>query len=357
MAEKQKTFPAILLRWYQFHHRKMPWRKTRDPYCIWISEIMLQQTTVQAVIPYYEKWMIRFPGLEVLARASAQDVLKAWQGLGYYRRAKNIHKASRIFVEVYEGKIPSDYEELRKVPGFGPYTTAAVLSIAFDLPYPAIDANARRVWMRLSGLRKRSSPQVDQAIQKFIIPHAPNKQPGLFNQAVMELGALVCKPKNPLCHACPVTPFCKAFETGEQEIIPIPKKMNYRRIEAVVAIIEERGRYLIQKRPPEGLLADLWEFPGGKRKPSETLEDALRRELKEELGADVETIVRLTSVKHAYTQFRVTLHAFFCTLKHLPPLSKKRHRWVNLKGMKRYPFPSGSAKIIKFLETMSDDKS
>ena len=356
MAEEKKTLAQRLLLWYQSHHRQLPWRDSRDPYRIWISEIMLQQTTVQTVVPYFEKWMIRFPDIETLSKASQQDVLKAWQGLGYYQRVKNIHKTSRIVMERFEGRIPSDYQDLREMPGFGPYTAAAVLSMAFNEPYPAVDANIRRVWMRLEGIKKRPGPQIDPFIKKRLLSHMPRTRPGIFNQASMELGALVCKSKNPQCLVCPLTPFCKAFEKGEQEVIPLPVKRSYKNIEAVVAIIEKRGRYLIQKRPSRGLLADLWEFPGGKKKPSETLEEALRREVREELGAEIAACTRFVSIKHAYTRFRVTLHAFFCVLENLPPLFPERHRWVSLEGMKNYPFPSGSVKVIKHLEASSEGR-
>jgi A/G-specific adenine glycosylase len=253
-------------------------------------------------------------------------------------------------VEKLEGKIPDDFDILKKIPGFGPYTTAAVMSIAFEKPYPVIDANVRRVWMRLMGIRQQASPQVDASIKKFMEPFLPQTKMGLFNQAVMELGALICRSKNPMCLLCPVQEFCRAFEKGEQEIIPRPQKRSYRKIEAVIGLVKKRDKYLIQKRPPKGLMADLWEFPGGKKKPGETLEEALSREIKEELRADVDSAELLTSVKHAYTQFQVTLYAFSCTLQGLPPLPRDKYRWVSLKAMKHYPFPSGSAKIIQFLE-------
>jgi A/G-specific adenine glycosylase len=253
-------------------------------------------------------------------------------------------------VDKFKGKIPDDYATLRKIPGFGPYTTAAVLSIAYDKPHPVIDANVRRVWMRLMGLRQQASPQADTAIKRFMLPFLPQAKMGLFNQAMMELGALICRSKNPMCLLCPVQVFCRAFEKGEQEIIPLPRKQSYSKIEAVIALIKKQDKYLIQKRPPKGLMADLWEFPGGKKEPGETLEEALYREIKEELRAEVATAELLTSVKHAYTQFQVTLHAFSCTLKGFTPLPREKYRWVSLRAMKRYPFPSGSAKIIQFLQ-------
>ena len=344
------AFQKKLFRWYERHHRTLPWRDCVDPYKIWISEVMLQQTTVQAVLPYYANWIKTFPRVKDLSQAPLQKVLKTWQGLGYYQRAKNLHKASRIIMEKFKGQIPQEYEELKKLPGFGPYITAAVLSLAFDQPFPVVDANVRRVLMRLKGARGEANPKNDKKLLGFLSPYFPQKKTGVFNQAMMELGALVCRPKNPSCLLCPLNDFCQAFKDGKQEVIPLPKKRNYRRIEAVVAIIRKNGKLLIQKRPPKGLLADLWEFPGGKRKSGETLEEALHREIMEELHTEVQAEKFLIRVQHAYTQFQVTLYAYECRLKNMPRLNKNLHRWVTLRDMKHYPFPSGSAKIIKHME-------
>lgn len=354
--DTQTEFSRRILQWYSAHHRKLPWRKTHDPYKIWISEIMLQQTTVPAVIPYYKQWMTQFPDMQTLSASSFQKVLKAWQGLGYYQRAKNLHKASRIFMDEYKGKIPKEYKKLIKLPGFGPYTTAAVLSIAYNKPFPVIDANVRRVWMRIMGLTKESNPKVDKDILRFMKPYLSTEKMGIFNQAVMELGSLVCRSKNPLCLLCPVQEYCKAYVMGEQEIIPRPQKRSYHKVEAVIGVMENQGKYLIQKRPPTGLLSDLWEFPGGKRHNNETLKQALHREIKEELGVEIDRIQYLTQVKHAYTQFQVRLYAFLCLPKTNPSFSKDGYRWVTLKGMKKYPFPSGSAKIIQFLEKREKER-
>jgi len=352
MSEKSgpsSGFTKELLRWYRRHHRNLPWRGTSDPYAIWVSEIMLQQTTVQTVIPYYEKWLALFPDLGSLAQAPLKKALKAWQGLGYYARARNMRQAAQVLVERHNGRFPSRYEELRKLPGFGPYTTAAVLSIVFDLPYPVLDANVRRVVMRVARMSGRPGAGKDKLIMKRLHGWIPLKKPGLFNQAMMELGALVCTPRSPLCLLCPVSNFCRACETGEQEVIPSPKKRSVTNIEAVVGIICKDGKYLIQKRPSSGLLADLWEFPGGKREPGETLVEALRRELREELGVEVAAARPLISVRHAYTRFRVRLHAYECRLKADPKPDPKRRRWVSLRALRRYPFPSGSARIVDHL--------
>ncbi len=346
------VFRRKLLAWYRAHRRDLPWRGSRDPYRIWISEVMLQQTTVSAVIPYFQRWMERFPDVASLSRASLQEVLRAWQGLGYYRRARNLHQAARTIVSEHEGRIPVDYATLRSLPGFGPYTTAAVLSIAFSRPFPVVDANVRRVGMRLIGLRgEAATPRDDQTLLAYLEPMLPSRNPGAFNQALMELGALVCRAKNPACLICPLSEFCRAYARGEQEIIPRPRRRISIRLEAVIGIIREGDRYLIQKRPDSGLLAGLWEFPGGKLEPNEAPEQALRRELREELGVDMNDADYLTTVEHAYTQFRVRLHAYVCRLSRRPKLKRDTHRWVTLSGMRRYPFASGSVRIIKRLES------
>ena len=356
MSEKSDPSPGFtkhLLRWYGRHHRDLPWRGTSNPYRIWISEVMLQQTTVQAVIPYYEKWLTLFPDLGSLARTPLRKVLKVWQGLGYYARARHLRQAAQVLVKCYNGRFPRRYEELRKLPGFGPYTTAAVLSMVFDLPYPVLDANVRRVVMRLARISGRAGAGKDKLIMKRLHGWIPLKKPGLFNQAVMELGALVCTPRSPLCLLCPVSHFCRAYEAGEQEVIPSPKKRSVTNIEAVAGIIRKDGKYLIQKRPSSGLLADLWEFPGGKREPGKTLVEALRRELREELGIEVAAARPLITVRHAYTRFRVRLHAYECRLKSDPKTDPKRLRWVSLRALRRYPFPSGSARIVDKLTELS----
>ncbi len=345
------VFRRKLLGWYRAHRRDLPWRASRDPYRIWISEVMLQQTTVAAVIPYFLHWMERFPDIEKLSRASLQEVLTAWQGLGYYQRARNLHRAARIIVSEHEGCIPDDYDSLRSLPGFGPYTTAAVLSIAYDLPFLAMDANLRRVGMRLVGLRGESAPRHDRTLSAYLEPYLPSRNPGTFNQALMELGAQVCRARNPACLICPLIEFCRAYALGEQEIIPRPRRRTTIHLEAVIGVIREGDRFLIQKRPDTGLLAGLWEFPGGKLKPGETPEQALRRELREELGVDLDDTDYLTTVEHTYTQFRVTLHAYACRLRQRPKLNLDKRRWVTLSGMRRFPFASGSVRIIRKLRS------
>ncbi len=345
-----RLFSRRLLGWYRGHRRALPWRATRDPYRIWVSEVMLQQTTVQAVIPYYKRWLRLFPDVRTLARASRQKVLRAWQGLGYYDRARNLHDAARTLVRKFAGRLPDDLGRLRSLPGLGPYTAAAVASIAFDRPCPVLDANVRRVVMRLENIPAPVGPRTDRIILEFLAARLPRRRAGDFNQAVMELGALVCKPRNPLCLLCPLRASCRAAKAGRQELIPPARKTTTRRVEAVVAIIHKDGRLLVQKRPAGGLLADLWEFPGGKRKRGESLEQALRREVREELRVEVVSARPLTSVKHAYTQFLVHLHAFDVTTDREPVLVPGSRRWVTLRRLRTYPLPSGSVRLVDFLE-------
>ena len=311
---------------------------------------MLQQTTVRAVIPYYEKWLKRFPDLTSLARAPLRDVLRVWQGLGYYQRARNLHRAAGILAREHRGRVPEDPGTLRKLPGFGPYTTAAVLSLAYGRPLPVIDANVRRVMMRVLGLEKPASSGLDKALLERLGEILPAARPGTFNQAMMELGALVCRSANPQCLLCPVREFCRAAGKGKQETIPTPRRLEVTKREAVVAVIRRDGRMLIRKRPEKGLLAGLWEFPGGKRERGESLVEALRREVLEEVGAGIEDIRFLTTVRHDYTRFQVTLHVHSCRLRRIPVLPKKDFRWVTLRSIRRYPLPSGSVRIVDFLD-------
>lgn len=343
-----KNFSIDLTHWYSKHKRDLPWRRTKDPYKIWVSEIMLQQTTVSTVIAYYERWVDVFPTVHDLAKAPLQAVLKQWQGLGYYNRVKNLHKAALILIDEHKGVLPKDPQAIRSLPGFGPYTTGSVLSIAYDMPLTIIDANVRRVVMRLLALSGIADTKQDPRINEFLLKVLPQKNVGDFNQALMELGALVCRAKEPICNACPVSKYCQAYKESKQEIIPEVKKKIIKDIYAVIAIIKKGNDYFIQKRPSKGLLADLWEFPGGKIEAGESVKKAMARELNEELGVQLKSAKHLFNVKHFYTQFRVNLSVFECVLDS-EPKTDATHRWVSFKNFSKYPMPSGSAKIIEKL--------
>jgi A/G-specific adenine glycosylase len=346
MAAAEQGFVRGLLGWYGRNKRDLPWRGTTNPYAVWVSEIMLQQTTVGAVIPYYQRWLKRFPDIESLARAPLSRVLKAWQGLGYYQRARNLRAAAKIVVERHGGRLPETEADLRALPGFGPYTTAAVASIAFGRRVPLVDANVRRVLMRIFGLEGPAGARNDPALLERLAPLVPVRRPGDFNQALMELGALICRPVNPACLRCPVRFDCLAFAAGRQEVIPAPVRHSFRKLTAVVGIIEQDGRILIQQRPAEGLLGGLWEFPGGKVRPGESLPAALARELEEEIGAKPKAVRPFMTVDHSYTRFLVTLHAFTCGLRTDPAPDRSR-RWVRPADLRKYPVPSGSARIVE----------
>jgi len=337
-----------LTNWYAKNKRDLPWRRTKDPYKIWISEIMLQQTTVSTVIAYYERWIKTFPTLHDLAKAPLQTVLKQWQGLGYYNRVKNLHKAALVLIKEHKGILPKDPQVIRSLPGFGPYTTGSVLSIAYDIPLTIIDANVRRVVMRLLALQGVADTKQDLKVNEFLLKVLPAKGVGDFNQALMELGALVCRAQGPLCLSCPLNKYCQAYKKNKQEFIPQTKKRVIKNIKAVIAIIKKGDNYFIQKRPSKGLLADLWEFPGGEIEAGESKKKALARELNEELGVKLKSSKYLFDVKHFYTQFRVNLSVFACSLENGPKIDAT-HRWVSFKNLSKYPMPSGSAKIIKKL--------
>ena len=331
-----------LLTWYRRNQRSLPWRETSDPYRIWISEIMLQQTQVDTVIPYYHRFLKAFPTVSSLARAPLQDVLKVWENLGYYSRARNIHAAARVIVEKFSGRIPDNLEAIKTLPGIGQYSAGAILSIAYGQAHPAVDGNVRRILCRLFAIRKPiDDAQEKKQLFELAASLIPARHPGDFNQALMDLGATICKPKNPDCSRCPVANLCQAQLNNLQNVLPIIRKapaIPYR--QAVAAVIRNLdGLLLVVQRPASGLLASLWKLPGGFIKAGEDTEKSLRRSVKEELGISIRTGKHLTSVNHTYTHFRITLHAYECRLlKGTPkPLECQNWRWASLTDLKKLP--------------------
>jgi len=302
------------LRWYDRHRRDLPWRRTDDPYAIWVSETMLQQTRVETVIPYYERFLRRFPDVRSLATADRDDLYAHWAGLGYYSRARNLQAAARRIVEEHDGRLPGDAEALRALPGIGRYTAGAVASIAFDRPEPVVDGNVARVISRVRGLREdiRSRPMVETLWSEAALwVHGP--RPGDLNQALMELGATLCTPRAPRCEVCPLTRMCDARAAGDATSLPrkLPAR-TARRMEAVAAWLERRGRVLAVRRPQSGLLGGLWELPGGPLVASEAPEQGLARCLRESVGLLVERAIRVGEVEHVFTHRRLRLHVFRC---------------------------------------------
>ncbi len=345
---REDRFSKSLMAWFKKNARKLPWRETSDPYKIWISEVMLQQTTVSAVIPYYERWIKAFPTLESVAKTPLDKILRHWQGLGYYERARNIHKAARMICRDYQGRIPADTLELKKLPGFGSYTTGAVLSIAFDQRHPIIDANVRRVMMRQLGVKGYADSSWDPSIHEHLKKRMPRQEINIFNQALMELGALICRNKAPLCLSCPVNRNCLAYQKGIQDRIPALKKRVTQKVDVAIALIRRQDFYFIQRRPPKGLFADLWEFPGGKIGKGESPQQALYREMQEELNVSVQAHKFLFVVDQFYTQFRARLQVFECVVQP-DPSCNTTHKWVKLQNLPRYAMPSGSVKIVNKL--------
>lgn len=352
-GRKRQGFQRALLDWYARNARDLPFRRTRDPYRIYLAEIMLQQTRVDQGLPYYERFLEQFPSLTALAAASGEAVLKAWEGLGYYSRARNLHRTARTLVEAYGGKFPEDIDVLQRLPGIGRYTAGAIASIAFGKQVPVLDGNVKRV---LARLYKEEDPVASLPVEKRLWEYAaalvPPEKPGDFNQAMMELGACICLPRVPRCAACPARRYCAAFEVGIQESLPVrPPVKAVPQHEVVVAAIRRGGRYLIGRRPQNGLLGGLWEFPGGKIIPGENSRDALIRECREELGVTVKVGEPVAVLKHAYTHFRVTLHVYRCSIKagKITAAFHEEVRWVFPAEFAQYAFPKANHKFLHLL--------
>lgn len=351
--KRHARIQQALLTWYSANARDLPWRRTRDPYAIWLSEIMLQQTRVPTAIPYYDRFLKRFPTVDRLARARLDTVLKLWEGLGYYSRARNLHRAAKEIVSRFHGQVPRAVEELLTLPGIGRYTAGAIASIAFGERAPLVDGNVERVLCRV--FRIHGSPKdaaIKERLWKLAEDLLPEYEVGHFNQAMMELGSEICTPRNPNCDECPLAKLCEANRYNEQDVLPTRRtRRPLPSHTVVVGVIYRSGRILIDKRKPDGLLGGLWEFPGGKVKAGESLEHALRREVKEELDIEVQVGREIGVVEHTYTHFHVEIHAFEC--KHLSgeprPLACAALKWVRVDELDRYAFPAANKKIIQFL--------
>lgn len=341
-----KHFPAIrrkLLRWYDDNHRDLPWRRTLDPYAIWISETMLQQTQVTTVVPYYERFLKRFPTVAALSRAPLRRVRTLWSGLGYYRRAENLKKCARQFVLNHRGQIPADYDKLVSLPGIGHYTAGALMSIAFGQPYPALDGNARRVLGRIC------NSAIETELRATARRLVPKTRPGHFNQAIMELGATLCISKTPRCSQCPVSLHCWA---NNHRALLKPAAQRSRPLKDVIwplAIVRRGDKLLLRRRSATGMLAGLWEFPGGAT-DNKTVRAALKRhlgELKGALGANRQ----IGELRHTITDKKIRAPIFLFDL--LPDvelhLTASNWRWVAPSSLRHYPVSSMTLKAAKVL--------
>ena len=341
-----------LLTWYHANKRTPPWRGHASAYAVWVSEIMLQQTRVETVIPYFEKWMRLFPTVQHLANASGQAVLNAWEGLGYYSRARNLHKAAKIVVEQHHGELPRDLDELARLPGIGRYTLGAIASIAFGMDVSALDGNIKRVYSRIFDIEAPvDSPGGEKILWQLTDDHLPKGHAGDYNQALMDLGAMICVPKNPRCLICPVMKLCKAQANGTQNQRPVkmPKKDVPHYVHAAAVIIE-RGRVLLAQRPSTGLLGGMWEFPNGRVNgdPVREMPTALKTAYR--LGIRVNRRSRtepLGIVQHGYSHFSVTVHVFSCEPISIPQGTNLK--WVPLKKLEEYPMGKIDRQIARLI--------
>ncbi|MGE4299933.1 MAG: A/G-specific adenine glycosylase [Desulfovibrionaceae bacterium] len=349
-----------LCRWFEKNRRPLPWRVGYDPYQVWISEIMLQQTQMERGVAYFSRWVARFPDVASVAAADEEDVLHAWEGLGYYSRARNLHRAARDMVRLHQGRVPDDLDLLLALPGVGAYTARAIMSLAFNHDLPVVDANVERVCARLFDVdapaKAREGRVRIHALAGAMLPPGRARD---WNQAVMEFGALVCG-KKPACGACPVAGQCEALRLGIVADRPIlGRRKEIVPLMVTTGVLLHQGRLFIQKRLPKGAWAGLWEFPGGRIEPGETPEAAVVREFAEETGFSVEVADTLGVVRHGYTTYRVALHCHLLRLRDgagngglpVPDLeAATAYRWATLAELGRYAFPAGHRKLIDALE-------
>jgi|YNPNPStandDraft_1061719.scaffolds.fasta_scaffold17834_3 A/G-specific adenine glycosylase len=362
MAMQENTTPWLperlserLLAWFDQHARPLPWRRDRTPYRVWVAEVMLQQTQAETVIPYYARFLARFPTLETLAAAELEDVLKVWEGLGYYARARNLHAAARQVMAELGGRLPGTFEGLRALPGFGPYTAGAVASIAFGQPVVALDGNARRVLTRLfaveGDLRRAPATPRLMALGQALLP--PDR-PGAFNEALMELGATLCRPRAPHCADCPLSGDCLAHRAGRETLFPqtTPRRPQPHYDVTAAVLTRLDGCVLLTRRAANDFLGGLWEFPGGKREAGESLPQCLAREMREEVGVEVEVGEPFLRLKHAYTHFRITLYVFRCRLLNGEPrcLDCAGVRWVAPAEMDALPMSATDRRIARAVQ-------
>jgi len=343
-----------LLDWFAENRRPMPWRDDPSPYKVWISEVMLQQTQVAAVIPYFERFIRRFPEVQALAQAAPQDVLKAWEGLGYYSRARNLQAAARWIAGDLQGQFPSTAADWIRLPGIGDYTAAAIASIAFGEAVPAVDGNVLRVGSRYRGIRESiTSPAVRETIRDWLSEPLRKADPSTFNQAMMELGALICRPRNPGCDTCPLRRNCIARLKGLTGEIPFKpgKAAPPHYTETAAVIIDGNGRILLCRRPTAGLLGGMWEFPGARRAGNEPLRQTLLRGIATQTGLTVTHIRKRDPIEHAFSHFTQTIHVFECrtgTAESAPPQQNAdmpEQRWCSPADITALPLSKAHRRI------------
>lgn len=358
----EQRMGRTLADWFPERRRDLPWRRDPTPYRVWISEIMLQQTQIERVIPFFGAWMERLPTVRHAADADRETLLKLWEGLGYYNRVINIHRTARILQDEHSGDLPADHRRLLALPGIGPYTAGAIMSLAFNEPYPAVDANAERLLSRVFDIEEPiKTPATQRRLRRKAAELIPPGRARELNQALMECGALVCLPREPRCGECPVQAACRARRRG---VITLrPNKAGQKPItslETVVGILVRESRIFLQKRPEGGLMPGLWEFPGGKLREGESPEEGLEREMREELNIAVRVGQPLATVRHSYTSFRVRLRAYFCSPVSSPETIRLRaaseSRWVAPARLREFSFPAANRRLVAMLSDLTLDE-
>ena len=358
--DDNRLFTRSLLQWYEAHGRTLPWRQTNDPYAIWVSEIMLQQTQVATVHSYYLRFLSAFPTLQDLAAAPLEKVLKAWEGLGYYARARHLHRGAQEVVARFAGKVPSIFEEIVSLPGIGRSTAGAILTIAMGQRYPILDGNVRRVLCRyFAVLEDPKKKEIENELWAHSEKLLPKKKADLYTQAIMDLGATLCTSASPRCPVCPVQKGCRAYQKGLQAELPmkgLKKKVPHR--DYVAGVVFHEGQVLIRRRPLKGLLAGLWEFPSG-RIESQISGGGLEKELEALFENEMNLSVRAThpwmEIKHVFTHFRMTLHVFVCSAEKTEKVSAPL-RWVRLRNLADYPFSAAHQKIVLKVAEIKDER-
>lgn len=343
-----------LMQWYRQDNRDLPWRQTTDPYRVWVSEVMLQQTRIEAVIPYFLRFMQAFPTVTHLAESDLQTVLKLWEGLGYYARARNMHRAAKVICDQHQGRLPSTQTGLLQLPGIGDYISAAIASISFSLPVAVVDGNVKRILARIA---LDTSPINDTAAKKHFQDLAamllPNEHPGDFNQAVMELGQKLCRPRNPLCTKCPIQKYCGAFMTGQTG--QYPKRRNKKPVplkQMAYAAICRDDTYLLIKRPSTGMLGGLWEMPGTEIHPDSSPEKELQKDLRKTIGIHCRVNRHLGNASHAYTHFKVAAAVYLCSYVsgEIQLSGPVKAHWVRLDGIADFPCHKLIHKILALIQ-------
>lgn len=342
-------FQNDLIRWFLTEKRHLPWRENKDPYQVWVSEIMLQQTKVDTVIPYFERFITKFPTLHDLARADEQEVLKAWEGLGYYSRARNLQNAVREVVASYGGEVPDHPEQLGALKGVGPYTKGAILSIAFDAPEPAVDGNVMRVLSRILLIEDNIAlPRTRKLVEGAVRELISEQDPSSFNQGLMELGALICTPKSPSCLLCPVQEHCQAFALGRQTELPVKAKSKRQPVRKYLSFLleDEQGNVLIEQRPENGLLASLWQFPMA---ATEQVDPPLAAEwIKQQYGIEVELTGQIDQIRHVFSHVIWEIDVWKGQIK-ADNVKREGAGLTEKNRLPEYPFPVSHQKILKHL--------